>query len=183
MKTIKTLKLFINILYFALLAVFIGTILFYIALFFFSDLIPFHLQGHKMLFTVLHWKPLLVPITTAINFILFIISIYYLKKSTASFLKSDFYTEEIIQNLKKSGKIFVFIGISTILVMMVYTIHVQGILQNMIEINVFISLISILVAAIDLKSIFLIIIGLFFLLFSKSFENARAVQQENDLTI
>jgi hypothetical protein len=136
-----------------------------------------------MLFTVLHWKPLLVPITTAINFILFIISIYYLKKSTASFLKSDFYTEEIIQNLKKSGKIFVFIGISTILVMMVYTIHVQGILQNMIEINVFISLISILVAAIDLKSIFLIIVGLFFLLFSKSFENARAVEQVKDSTI
>jgi hypothetical protein len=67
--------------------------------------------------------------------------------------------------------------------MIIYTIHVQGILQNMIEINVFISLISVLVAAIDLKSIFLIIVGLFFLLFSKSFENARAVQQENDLTI
>jgi hypothetical protein len=67
--------------------------------------------------------------------------------------------------------------------MMVYTIHVQGILQNMIEINVFISLISILVAAIDLKSIFLIIVGLFFLLFSKSFENARAIEQVKDLTI
>lgn len=183
MKTIKILKLFINILYFALLAVLIGAILFYITLFFFSDLIPFHLQGHKMLFTLLHWKPLLVPITTAINFILFIISIYYLKKSTASFLKSDFYTEEIIKNLKKSGRIFIFIGISTILVMIIYTIHIQGILQNMVEINVFISLISILAAAIDLKSIFLIIIGLFFLLFSKSFENARAAQQENDLTI
>jgi hypothetical protein len=53
----------------------------------------------------------------------------------------------------------------------------------MIEINVFISLISILVAAIDLKSIFLIIVGLFFLLFSKSFENARAVEQVKDSTI
>ena len=121
--------------------------------------------------------------TTAINFILFIIAIYYLRKSTSSFLKSDFYTEEITKNLKKVGILFVFIGVSTILIMLIFAIYIQGIMQNLVQINPFISYLNMFASTIDLKSIFLIIIGLFFLLFSKSFENARLLKQENDLTI
>ena len=158
-------------------------ILFFITLYLFSDSLPFYLQGYAMLFKFFSWKLLLVPVTTAINFMLFIISIYYLRKSTSSFETSYFYTEAGIKHLKRAGNLFIFIGVSTISIMLFSAIYIQGIAQNILQMNAFISFFNILAAAIDLKSTFLIIIGLFFVLFSKSFEHASKIKQENDLTI
>ena len=49
--------------------------------------------------------------------------------------------------------------------------------------NFLITIINTIAAAVDLKSVLSIIIGLFFMLFSKIFENSRLLKQENDLTI
>lgn len=183
MKTINTLRQLINVLYFSLLVVAVGAILFLSTLYFFTESLPFYLQGYAMLFQFFNWKLLLVPATTGINFMLFIIAIYYLKKSTASFTTSDLYNEASIKHLKKAGNLFVFIGLSSILIMLFSAIYIQGIAQNILQMNAFLSFLNILAAAIDLKSTFLIIIGLFFVLFSKSFEHASRLKQENELTI
>lgn len=110
---------------------------------------------------------------------------FFLKKSVASFLNSDFYSEKVTKNLKKAGSIFIFIGISTIIIQLFVVVFVQSLVHNMIQIKTgfFIRLINTLAAAMDFKSIISIIIGLFFLLFSKIFENSRILKQENDLTI
>ncbi|MBU3820800.1 DUF2975 domain-containing protein [Flavobacteriaceae bacterium XHP0103] len=187
MKAIKTLRLLINVLFFTLIAVIIFHLLFWPIVYFYSDSLPFYLQGFRMILnsfsTLFDWKFLLVPLSTAINFILFVLSIFYLRKCIKPFIVSDFYTEVVTKNLKKSGILFVFIGLSTILIQLISTIYVQNVTQNIIEPNMIISFLNLLAAAIDLKSTFLIIIGLFFLLFSESFKNAETLKQENDLTI
>jgi hypothetical protein len=131
------------------------------------------------------WKIYLVPLSSGINFLLLIAAMFFLKKSIASFLKSDFYTESVTTSFKKAGNIFIFIGVSSIIIQLFTVLYVQSLANNMIQmkINFFIRLLNTLAAAIDLKSILAIIIGLFFLLFSKIFENSRILKQENDLTI
>jgi len=184
MKTIKILKILINILYMLLLAVLAIAVLFLIMLAFFDDSLPFYLRGYRMFFSsFFSWKLFLVPFVTCLNYILFVLSIFYLRKCINPFIDSEFYTTDVYKNLRKSGWLFIFIGASTILVMLISAIYVQEIMNNMIQFNTLISYLSMFPAATDLKSVFLIIIGLFFLLFSKSFENAKKLQLENDLTI
>ena len=183
MKTINTLRQLINELYFSLLAVAVGAILFFSALYFFTESLPIYLQGYAMFFHFFSWKIHLVPITTGINFMLFIISIHALRRCISSFTESDFYTVAVIKHLKRAGSLFIFIGLSTILVLCISAIHTLGITHNIWQLNAFIPFLIDVAAAIDLKSTFLIIIGLFFVLFSKSFEHASKLKQENDLTI
>ena len=131
------------------------------------------------------WKIYLVPVSTIVNYILLIAAIFLLRKGTSSFLISDFYNEKVTTNFKKAGNIFVFIGISTIVIQLFAVVSVLSIANNMMQMktNFLITIINTLVAAVDLKSALSIIIGLFFMLFSKIFENSRLLKQENDLTI
>lgn len=182
MKTIKTLKTLINILFFTLIGAAILQVLFWFIVYFFSDSLPIFLQGFKIVFSsFLNWKMFLIPLITALNFVLFIITVSYLRKSVSSFIQSDFYSKEVIKNLNKAGTILVFIGVSTILIQIFSIVYIQNIVQ--IKINVFIKFLNVIIGSIDLKSTFSIIIGLFFMLFSKVIENSRTLKQENDLTI
>ena len=134
-----------------------------------------------MLFSSLfNWKLFLIPFITVVNFLLFILSVYYLKKCINPFIKSDFYSSIVIKNLKKSGGIFVFIGVSTIFFRFISVVYIiNSVPMQGLSWFSFIAFIS----SIDISTIFLIIIGLFFLLFSNAFENAKSLKQENDLTI
>jgi hypothetical protein len=185
MKTIKTLKAAIHLLFFGLITVFFAQLLFWCTVYFFSDALPPLLQNFKMIFNPVffNWQTLIDPFTNALNFVLFIVAVYYLKKSIASFVNSDFYNASVIVNLKKAGNIFVFIGVSTILIQFLSGIYILNITQNIVKINSLFALSSLIITAFDLKSIFLIIAGLFLLLFSASFMIARKLKQENDLTI
>lgn len=93
----------------------------------------------------------------------------------------DFYSIVIIKNLKRVGNIFVYIGISTILFRALLILYFQSIIT--IEGYTGLAKITTLVSSIEITTVFLIVIGLFFLLFSNAFENARNLKQENDLTI
>jgi hypothetical protein len=184
MKTIKVLKLLINILYFALITLFLIIILLWISTSLFYDSLPFYIQEYK---TLLHqffsWelKLLLMPITKAINYILFTVSIFFLRKSIRPFTESNFYSIAVSKNLKKSGVLFIIIGLTTIVIQFITVMYIQSFAP--MHIGSFKSFIYIMISTIDLKSTFLIIIGLFFLLFSKGFENAKKIKRENDLTI
>jgi len=187
MKTIQLLRTLINILFFTLIAVFSIGFIFTLILFFSPDSLPLPLRGFSMLFNnnFFSWQMYLVPLITGINYILFIISIFYLKKSVSSFIASDYYSEKATTNLKKAGNIFIFIGASTIFIQLFAVLYVQNLTHNIIQMktNIFIRIINTAAASIDLKSILAIIIGLFFLLFTKIFEHSRKLEQENDLTI
>jgi hypothetical protein len=186
MKTIHILRTLINILFYTLIAVGIIGFIFFIILFFFPESLPMPLRGFSMIFNQpFGWKIYLVPLSSGINFLLLIVAMFYLRKSITSFLKSDFYSENVTRNLKKAGNIFVFIGLSSIIIQLFAVLYVQNLAYSMVQMKTgfFISLLNILAAALDLKSVIAIIMGLFFLLFSKIFENSRILKQENDLTI
>ncbi|MBL4643395.1 MAG: DUF2975 domain-containing protein [Flavobacteriaceae bacterium] len=186
MKKIQLLRTLINILFFTLIAVFSIGFIFFILLFFFRDSLPAPLGMFSMLFNQpFGWKMYLVPTSTVVNYMLLILAMFYLRKSTTSFLKSDYYNERVTLNLKKAGNIFIFIGVSTIIIQLFTVLYIQNLAYNIVQMktNFFIRLINTLAATIDLKSVLSIIIGLFFLLFSKIFENSRVLKQENDLTI
>lgn len=186
MKTIQILRTLINILFYILIAVFGIGFIFFIILFFFPESLPPLLGNFSMLFSsMFSWEMYLGPLSSVVNFVLFIVAIFYLRKCISSFLNSDFYSEKVTTNLKKAGNIFIFIGVSTIIIQLFAILYFQNLAENMIQMKTtfLITLSNILAATIDLKSVISIIIGLFFLLFSKIFENGRVLKQENDLTI
>jgi hypothetical protein len=186
MKTIKILRTLINILFYALIAVFGIGCFFFIILLLFPESLPMPLRSFLMIFNQpFGWKVYLVPLSSVVNFLLLIVAMFYLRKSTTSFLKSDFYNESVTKNFKKAGNVFVFIGVSSIIIQLFSVLYIQNLTYSMVQIKIgfFINLLNVLAAALDLKSTLAIIIGLFFLLFSNIFENSRVLKQENDLTI
>jgi len=186
MKTIQILKTLINTLYILMLITLGVAILFLITLLFFADFLPFYLQGYRMLFSNLFSiKMFIGPSLIAINYLLFILAIFYLRKCINPLSKSDFYSVVLYKNLNKSGKLFTFIGVSTILIKIISALIMSSVMQQIIPDlgNSLIIYLGIIISAFELTSVFLIIIGLFFMMFSKSFENAKELQLENDLTI
>ena len=186
MKTIQILRTFINILFHTLIAVLVIYLFFFIILIFFPDLLPNSLRNFSMRFNQpFGFRMYIAPISSAVNFVLLIISIFFLRKSMTSFLRSDFYNEIVTSNLKKAGNVFLFIGISSSLVQLFTVSYIQSVSYNMVQLETgfFIRLLNLTIATLDFKSILAIIIGLFFLMFSKIFENSRILKQENDLTI
>lgn len=180
MKTIKTLQILINILYYLLIGVAGITTLYFLVLFIYPEVLPFFLQTWGMAFKMFDWKLLVGPVLSSVNFLLFIYGIYLLKKTIPSFKRSEFYEVVVEKNLKKAGQIFIFIGISTTLLKMIFLLIIQSTIGFM---QSFWMVLNSLISSIDLAMISLIIIGLFLLLFSDSFKNARVLQEENDLTI
>jgi len=184
MKTIKTLKILINLLYYILLVVALLATIYYTLLLTYPKILPYALQLPRLAFNFFDWKLIMAPVVTVLNSILFIYGIFLLKKTVPSFEKANFYSPIAIKNLKKAGKIFVFIGLSMMLMKMILLIIVQNTLYSVTEnfnswLNIFLSLLG----TIDFYMICLIITGLFFMLFSDSFKLARELKAENDLTI
>ncbi|MFY0629063.1 MAG: DUF2975 domain-containing protein [Flavobacteriaceae bacterium] len=182
MKTIKTLQILINLLYYILVGVLTMITVYYLILLIAPDILPGYLQVQRMLFTAFDWKLFLGPILSYINFGLFIYAIYLLKKVIPSFKEADFYSETVIKNLKKSGKIFIFIGLSMTLFKLIILLFVQ----SFVAFNGYYSWWGVffaLLGTIDFAMVCLVIIGLFFLLFSDSYKSAGKLKAENDLTI
>lgn len=185
MKTIHILKTLINVLFLGLILALLVTLIFWSVIYFFDDALPWYFKNFKMAFSTnfFSWKILILPITAAINFILFTVAIFFLRKSIKPIINFDFYSSTVTKNLKKAGNIFIIIGISTILIQFIASEFMTNMTQNIVKMNSLITASNVVAATIDLKSIFLIILGLFFLLFSNSFIHTRSLQQENDLTI
>lgn len=181
MKTISILRVLINILFFLLLTALVVGFVYFLILMFFPEVLPFYLRGFRMLFSsqFFNWKISLIPIVSVINFILFVISIFYLKRCVKPFSRSDFYTLRVIRDLKKAGNIFIFIGVSTLLIRFISIALFQTIAKSFIGTPIVFSFLS----SFDATVLFSTIIGLFLLLFSNAFENARELKEENNLTI
>lgn len=186
MKTIKILKVLINILYVILIAVLVLGLVFFIASFFLNEYLPFSLRGFNRMFSVFNGALIIGPLLKTVNFILFLFSVFYLRKCIKPFIESDYYSETVIKNLRRAGNIFVFIGGATILIQFIMSFLLLRVASNIVEglsMNSLLMFLSSSVQSLDVENIFLVVIGLFFLLFSKATANAKDLKQENDLTI
>ena len=183
MKTIKNLKRILEILYYILIGVCVLYSIIFAVFYFFGNtlLSPAYFLALEMSFnTFFSLKMILIPLIISANFILLTIAIYFLRKTIPFFMKSDFYNKDVINLFKKVGNIFVFIGISTI----ISTLYSTVIIQNLTQKETFSTqFLFVFFSSFNLKSIFSITIGLFFLLFSKILENSKELKQENNLTI
>ncbi|WP_073083440.1 DUF2975 domain-containing protein [Winogradskyella jejuensis] len=186
MKTIGLLKNLINLLFWGMIAFSIAVFALILMFFISPESIPLMFQGYTMMFDSFYsWNIWIVPFTNLLGFILFIVSIYYLKKCIEPLQKRQFYSEDVIRNLKKSGRLFVIIALGTGLIRII-TAFVFSTYANVSVIggNFGTGHQSAAVASsIENFNLFLLIIGLFLLVFSNAFENGRLLKQENDLTI
>jgi len=182
MKTIRTLQILINLLYFTLIGVFTMITVYYLILIIAPDILPKFFQMQSMMFSVFDWKFFLGPLLSFINFGLFIYAIYLLKKLIPFFKSADFYSTTVINNLKTTGKIFIFIGLS----MTIFKLTMLLVVQNFMAFGggyQWWNVLFVLLGTIDFAMVCLIIIGLFFLLFSDTYRSAGKLKAENDLTI
>ena len=167
MKTISILKKLINIYYFLLLiGVFFITAI--VPILFASDKIESFniIEGYDIsTFTILEFTVFLI--ITTIIYIIFVAAIYFIKTSLDDLTDENYFSEKVITNFNKSGKLILISGIAST----VFEFFLRIILSNKLEFSL------------DFDLILMIIIGLFLLFLSEVFEKGRRTKQENDLTI
>ena len=133
-------------------------------------------------------------------FVLFILAINYLRKCIAPIQEQRFYSEEVISNLKKSGRLFIIIALGTSFIRIVGVFMIKNLtnrlayggnlggqigvtnLMQTTDSSVW-SYLGAILSAIGGTNFFLLIIGLFLLVFSSVFKEGQLLKQENDLTI
>ncbi len=116
-----------------------------------------------------HW---IVFVVSLGGYIIFLRGLYYLRKMAKFLLSNKYFSEKIIDNLKKSGNHFLLAGVILLglhIVLLIYKIYGEKI-ELIYEINLLIPL-------------FLTMIGLFFTIQSDSLILAKNMKEENELTV
>ena len=169
------MKLFKNIisgLFLVLVIAIIGNIVFStIGLFFNHNILNIGVYSSQNV--SLHTK--LIFIAKAMALLIFIFSVFILISKLKFLVKRDFFNSSLIQSFYKSGKLFVVSGIIGFLASVAEILNL-AILKDygsQVYLNI------------DSKSLYimLMILGAFFLLFSKVLNKGNEIQYENDLTI
>ena len=116
-----------------------------------------------------NWIIVIVSLTT---YIIFLIGLYYLRKMARFLLSNKYFSDLIINNLKKSGTHFLLTGILSLFLIILLWISklYDGKLELVYDINFMIPL-------------FLMIIGMFFIIQSKTLLLAKSIKEENELTV
>ena len=104
--------------------------------------------------------------------ILFLRGLYYLRLIANQLLSQAYFSNSIIKNLQQSGNDFVLSGSLILLISFVLWIG-----------NIFHGELNLRLDTEHLGALFLIIVGLFFSIQSKTLTLARAIKAENDLTV
>ena len=117
----------------------------------------------------------MIFVVKVIALLIFIYSVFKLISNINLLTKGDFFNPQLISGFAKSGKLFLISGCigfsASIISMFVFVIFEDFGGQNYINI--------------DSKSLYimLMVLGLFFLIFSKVLRKASLIKNENDLTI
>ncbi|MFC4635155.1 DUF2975 domain-containing protein [Dokdonia ponticola] len=168
MKSLSFLKTLINIYYYLMLLAFaIGLITAPILLFTQKKYDISFLGTTINLTDITLWKSSIALVLIAIIFFLYFRSIHLIKNSVDHISKGAYFTEYIIGNFKKIGKLFIGVGIGATAVKMVITLLLESQIGFSLDSTLFI----------------FIILGLFFLFLSEAFEKASQLKEENELTI
>ncbi|MHB0753882.1 DUF2975 domain-containing protein [Polaribacter sp. M15] len=167
MKTIATLNKLIHIYYYLLLIIFVITVAVLPILFGLGKIKSLDLNGEYDVANLSLPQFAMIIFFNATIFILFLKAIFLLKNTLTDLTNGNFFTELVIQNFKKIGKLILITGISYSVLNFILRI----IILNDIKLGINNSLIV------------SILIGLFFMFLSEVFAKARKTKQENDLTI
>jgi hypothetical protein len=186
MTTIKLLKNLINILFWGMIVFSFLCLIMFFVLMFSPESLPAIFRNFGMIFSsTFPWQIWIVPFSNVLGFLLFIVSIYYLRKCIKPLEEQRFYSDEVIVNLKKTGYLFISIMIITTLLRIIGLFVFNDLTNNMIAGSKFgfWAICSAVISAIGSINFFLLIIGLFLLVFSNAFKNGKLLKEENDLTI
>lgn len=116
-----------------------------------------------------HWLVIIVSICA---YIIFLRGLYYLRKMARFLLSNKYFSDSIIQYLKKSGNHFLYTGIISFTLFFAFWINklTGGKFELVYETNLLIPL-------------FLTIIGMFFIIQSNTLNLAKGFKEENELTV
>lgn len=170
MKNISILRTIINIFYWLLALSFGVTILSILginlaALFTSSEVIIFPIRPPQLsqLFLI-NILPLVI-----LN-ILFIIGVYHLRATIPLLHTGNLFVNKVSSHFSVAGKLFSTVGILGILYRLILPLLISSKILFPLEFTI-------------ICCVFLITIGLFFLFFGEVFQRAKAIQEENELTI
>ena len=120
------------------------------------------------------WSILVVSISciSVITCIIFLRGVYYLRKMARHLLANKYFSKQTIKNLKISGTHFSLAGILSLVIIFLAWIGklYDGKLELIYDLNLMIPL-------------FLLIIGLFFIIQSEALLVAKNFKEENELTV
>tara|TARA_B100000809_G_scaffold249333_1_gene280577 strand:+ start:640 stop:1137 length:498 start_codon:yes stop_codon:yes gene_type:complete len=114
----------------------------------------------------------LISIMSLITYIIFLRGLYYLRTMARFLLTNKYFSEKIIENLKKSGNHFLFTGIISFSLFFILWLNklYGGKFELIYDSNLLIPL-------------FLTIIGMFFIIQSNTLVLAKNFKEENELTV
>jgi len=118
--------------------------------------------------TAMHWSLLILSL---IAFVFFMIGVFFLRKIGRYLLTNQYFAIEVIHNLKKSGRFFIYTGVISFSVFII---------------SWFVKLSSgkVLLYHTDIVlPVFITIVGLFFIIQSDALVISKYAKEENDLTI
>lgn len=118
---------------------------------------------------VFHWSIFLL---SAIAYFAFLVGLYFLRKVARSLLTSKQFSEKIIRNLKTTGRFFLYSSGTAILVEIILFIG-----------NLSLGNLELVFDSNGMTPLLLLIIGLFFILQSKTLGIAKKFKEDTELTI
>ncbi|QNK77068.1 DUF2975 domain-containing protein [Winogradskyella sp. PAMC22761] len=116
-----------------------------------------------------------VFLAKALALLIFVYGVFTLISNLKIFATGDFFNSKLVTTYHKAGSLFLFSGIIGIVISLISIFFMMnyGDIHNQIYLNI------------DSKGLYilLMILGLFFRLFSAVLKKGNIIQQENDLTI
>jgi hypothetical protein len=168
MDSSKTLFTTLNALIFVIILAIIGGLL--LTILSISGVYTDSIVNNDISFSDLGWTHYLFMALNLIVYSVFIYGLFRLRIVSKLFLNNTFYNSELGKNSNLTGKCFILSGVFWWLIDGLSSIHFNNEFSIGVSEKTFIYL-------------FIIVIGLFFMLISRLFDKALELKNENDLTI
>ena len=171
MKHLNNFKTLIDLVYYFLLPVviFYPAVLIYLVVFPNQEIFTIQLPDGEVINS---FKTIIFLVIFYLEFMLFFFGFHELRKLASILLSKRFFTNIITIKLKKIGKLFSICGVTSIVFLFIYKLSLSSFgAKIMFGFNDYVLL------------LFLIIIGVFFLILSDAFKKAVQFKEENELTV
>lgn len=168
MTTINLLKTLINIYYYLLILAIVAGLVTAPILLLTNRTYEISLFGQQFDFgSISMTKSIIITVVFGVVLYFYFRTVQLMRITVLKLQKGHFFSEVVIVNFRKLGKLFLICGFGFMVMNIVLKLFLESKLWIGIDSSLFIFIIT----------------GLFFLLLSKIFEEARVMKQENDLTI
>lgn len=170
MKTARLIKNFIDVLIGILTLSLLGSIFLLGYSAFQQSEVSIHIPEAYKDVELYNWKTYIVVFLFIVEYVLIIIGLVSLRKGIVKLMEGDFFSQTISLNFKRTGKLFVTVGLTTIFLRFIADLVI---LQK----------IGITLDYTNSSLLFVSIMGLFFMLFSIIMEEANELKVDKELTI